>query len=463
VLSRILIYIAIIVAIPAAARADSNTVLVFPFENLTGDRTLDWIGEGISELVYGRLQTEPGVYVLSREERIAAYEKVFIPETALISHATELKLGWDNAADNIIIGSFSGSADDFHIVARLIDMDAGAATEMRTEGKLQDVIPLTTTLAWQLLKKIVPGTASPESDYTARPPTPRSAFENYIRALLNQDLQKRIDLLQTAVRLHPRYSAALYQLGRTYHLQRDFTTSNEWLGKLPDSAPERRQVLFLMGLNALDLGDHVRAITIFQLLPQTAEILLNLGAAYSRNGDAASAMTAWKRAAAMDPLAADVFFNMGYASFIKGDLENAEKNLEESLKLRGRDSEALFLLGRTYERQGRVEDAKKLITRATRLSTRVERWINQPIPKLERFVTATTFRSHDEVWSDRRLARKARAQDVASWLDMVQANIDSYLFGDALRDLRDMMKVYPDSLEARSFLNEIVRRQNTTR
>jgi tetratricopeptide (TPR) repeat protein len=340
-------------------------------------------------------------------------------------------------------------------------MEAGAATDFKSDGQLQDVIPTTMNLSWQLLRRIVPGTASPESDYTARPPTPRSAFENYIRALLSQDLQKRIELLQTAIRLHPQYGPALYQLGRAYHLQRDFTMSNQWLQKLPESVPERRQVLFIMGLNYFYLGDHARAIQALQQLPQTYDVLLNLGAAFSRKGDPASAMSTWKRAAGMDPLASDAFFNMGYSSFIRNDFDGAEKNLTESLKLRGRDSEALFLLGRTYEKQGRLEDSRRLIAQAARLSQRVERWLNQPLPRLERFVTTTTFRSHDDVWNDQRLARRARGQDLASWLEIVQVSVDSYLFGDALRELKDVIKVYPDFSEARSLLKEIDRLRNS--
>jgi len=434
--------------------------MVFPFENLSNDRTLDWIGEGLSELIIGRLQPEPGVYVFPREERLAAYEKLGIRETATISRATALKLGWDNAADYVITGSFSGPPDDFHIVARLIDTEAGSATELDTGGNLQEVIPLTITLAWRLLKKVVPGTASPESDYTARPPTPRSAFENYVRALLNPDLQKRADMLQTAVRLHPQYGPALFQLGRTLHLQRDYATSNQWLQKLPESTPERRQALFLMGLNYFYIGDQARAIAAFQQLPQTYDVLLNLGAAYSRKGDQALATSMWKRAEALDPLGADAFFDAGYVNYVKGDFDQAEKDLDQALKLRGRDSEALFLLGRTYEKQSRAEESRRLIGLATRLSQRVERWLTRPLPYLERFVTATTFRNHSDVWSDQRLARRSRSQDLPSWLDVVQNDVDSYLFGEALRELGDLMRVFPNSSEARLLVSEIDRRRN---
>src|SRR5215510_15448186 len=214
-----------------------------------------------------------------------------------------------------------------------------------------------------------------------------------------------------------------------------------------------------MAVNYYNVGEYERAIASLQQLPQMYDVLLNLGSALSRKGDQSGAMTLWKRAANIDPLSSDTFFNIGYLSYIKGDLDGAEKNLVESLRLSGRDSEALFLLGRTYEKQGRLEESRKLMAQATRLSQRVERWLTQPIPKLERFVTVTTFRSHDDVWNEQRLARRARSQDLVPWLDIVQSDIDAYLFGEALRELGDVMRVFPEASEARSLLNEVDRQR----
>ena len=77
---------------------------------------------------------------------------------------------------------------------------------------LENFIPLTNTLSWQLLKMIVPSTRTPESDYTSRPPIPRSAFENYIRGILSSDPQRRNDFFETAIRLQPQYAAPVFQL-----------------------------------------------------------------------------------------------------------------------------------------------------------------------------------------------------------------------------------------------------------
>ena len=457
---RILIYLLLVLSGAVPASADSSTILVFPFENVTNDRNLDWIGEGISELIIERLQPEPDVFTFAREERLAAFEKLGIPETTAVSRATSLKLGWNMAADHLVTGRFAGTPENFQIVARVVDLEAGAASEIAVEGKLEDILPLSMSVAWQILKKAIPGTASPEANYTAQPPIPRSAFENYIRGILNQGFRKRTELLQTAVRLHPQYGPALFELGRTYHLERDFKNSNQWLEKIPETSYLRRYALFLIGLNYFYQGDYSRVIAAFQTLPPTYDVLLNLGAAFCEKGDAVSAANTWRRAADMDPLVSDAFFNLGYLNLTKGDFDNAAKNLIQSLKLRGRDSEALFLLGRTYEKQGRLEDSQKTIAQASRLSQRVDRWLTQRLPKLERLASSTLLRSREEIWTYQRLVRRARSQDLPAWLELIQMDIDSYLLGDALRELDDLLVVFPESSEALSLLEEVRRQQN---
>ena len=96
VLSRILIYGVLFVAVSTPAFAQSRTILVFPFENQTVDRNIDWLGEGLPELIFSRLSSERDLYVFDREERISAYERAGIPESVSISRATAIKLGWDH-------------------------------------------------------------------------------------------------------------------------------------------------------------------------------------------------------------------------------------------------------------------------------------------------------------------------------------------------------------------------------
>jgi tetratricopeptide (TPR) repeat protein/TolB-like protein len=449
VLRRVLICVVFAIAAGAATRAEARTILVFPFENVSSDRSLDWLGEGISELLLERLQFEPGTYVFPRDERLSAYEKLGIPETTVASRATQLKIGWEIGADKIIVGRFSGTADDFKISAHSIDMELSrASAEVSVRGKLQDIMALTADLG---AKMNIGGPVTISH--------PQSAFENYVRGLLSPDPMKQVSFLETSVRQDPAYVPAILALGHVYHLERDFANSNKSLQKVTSLGPELLQAQFMMGLNYFYLGDYARSIAIFDQLPQTWDVLLNRGAAFSQKGDLPGAIAAWQRAAALDPLRNDAFFNIGYVSLLKNDFDLAIKTLNESLNLRGHDSEALFLLGRAYQRQGRLDESQKFMAQAARLSQRVERWATQPLPKLERVSTTASFTNGEQIWTETRLRRRAKGGDLAEWLDFAQAQIDSYMYGEAMRELRNAIRVFPDAAEARGLLQEVNRQR----
>src|SRR4029077_7813715 len=59
----------------ASAESRQETLLIFPFENESRMATLDWLGEGLSELTAERIE-DRGVNVLSREERQATLERM---------------------------------------------------------------------------------------------------------------------------------------------------------------------------------------------------------------------------------------------------------------------------------------------------------------------------------------------------------------------------------------------------
>src|SRR5262249_17377480 len=153
--------------------------------------------------------------------------------------------------------------------------------------------------------------------------------------------------------------------------------------------------------------------------------LINLGASLASTGDAEGALKAWKRAAERDPLGAEAPFNIGYLAFTRGEMEAALKSFEGFFQLQGRDGEAFFLVGRASERLGRKDESQRMIAQAIRLSPRVERWSNQPLPNLQRLriqfdITDLRLSQPNGIWTDKRLARRAGGQDVAAWLESVQ-------------------------------------------
>jgi tetratricopeptide (TPR) repeat protein len=422
IFAALFVLLAAIVAVPSALFAQQTTVLVNAFENQTSDRNLDWIGEGLSLLIAERLTAQPRLYVFGLDERMAEHERLAIPDTVSFSRATALKIAWDMGADIVITGRISGTHDDFLIEAKVLDLTGGNSDfDVNSAGKLNDVISMAASLSSQLAKGLVVGAEPPESDYAARPPIPRSAFEAYVRGVLSADPQRRVELLKDAIRLHPQYSAAIYQLGQAYYLDSNYKTSSDLLEKISAAAPEYPQARFMLGMNYYHLGDFTRAAAAFSSLPPTYDVLVDLGAAQAGKGDAAAAEATWRRALTAKTTGAEASFNLAYVAFSRGDSDTAANRLTQFLRSHGRDAEALFLLGQVYERLGRTADSRRVVAQATRLSPRLEKWVGQPIPNIARLRTqynATELRMPFEttIWNEARLARKSAAQDAGDIL-----------------------------------------------
>ncbi len=222
-----------------------------------GDRTLDWIGQGLAAAIGDRLTARRELYVFGLDERVAEYERLGIPEGASVSRATAIRMAWDMGADALVTGRISGTHEAFQIDATILNLaDDTAGVDVTVAGKLDELIPMAANLASSLAKQLVPGSAMPESDYATRPPVPRSAFEAYIRGVLSTDPQRRVELLQDAIRLHPQYGAAIFHLGQTHYLDSSYKASNETLLKIAANAPEFPQAQFMMGMNAYHLEEY---------------------------------------------------------------------------------------------------------------------------------------------------------------------------------------------------------------
>ena len=74
-----------------AVRAGAQAVLILPFENRSRSSTLDWIGESAAEAIAARWSS-PDRYVIGREERSAALERLGLPPALEFSHATVIKV-----------------------------------------------------------------------------------------------------------------------------------------------------------------------------------------------------------------------------------------------------------------------------------------------------------------------------------------------------------------------------------
>ncbi|MBZ5704711.1 MAG: tetratricopeptide repeat protein [Acidobacteriia bacterium] len=326
---------------------NGQTLVVIPFENQSKAPGLEWIGESFPELLQERL-TSSSMYVLTRTDRIRAYERLGIPSDVHPSRATIYRMAEQMDVDYVLLGSYGFDGRTFSSAARILDMRQDRLwPEVREAGPLVELIDIQTALAWDVLHQLHPEWATTRQAYVASAPAVRlDAFENYVRGILAATEVERIRRFSEAALLNPAYPEALLQLGKVYYRERQYDQAVASLARVAQDAPEAREANFYLGLAAYYQGSYERAETAFGFVAARlplAEVYNNLGVATSRRGKKGAAEF-FQRAVDADPSDADYRFNLGVALYRAGDLAGASRLLREALSLRPGDAEAKSLL-----------------------------------------------------------------------------------------------------------------------
>jgi tetratricopeptide (TPR) repeat protein len=329
---------------PATA---GQTVLAVPFENQSKAPGIEWISDSFPELLQERLSS-PTLFVLPREDRIRAYDRVGIPTELHPSRATLYRIAEELDVDYVVLGFYRFDGRTFSTTAQLLDMRRmRLLPEMNESGPLIQLINVQTALAWDVLHALRPDTSINRQAYvSAAPPLRLDAFENYIRGVTAPTAQEQIQRFREAVRLNPAYPQALLQLGKAYYRGRQYEQAISSLARVPEDDPLAREANFYLGLAAYNQGDFQRAESAFRFVAERlplAEIYNNLGVVSSRAGRKTAAEY-FKKAIDADPNDPDYHFNLAVELYRTGDAAGASRQLRNTLSLKSGDTAAKSLL-----------------------------------------------------------------------------------------------------------------------
>ena len=165
-------------AVPASAQtpgnlgptggAGSRILLVLPFDNRTGQPSLEWIREAAAEILSSRLASA-GFAPMSRADRIYALDHLGLPQGFHPSRATSLKLAETLDADSIIVGSYMTDGTGIVAEAQLVDVPHLRMSEPVTaRGEMREMIAVFDSLAWKLTRQLDPGFKALRRDLCGR-------------------------------------------------------------------------------------------------------------------------------------------------------------------------------------------------------------------------------------------------------------------------------------------------------
>lgn len=335
---------------PNASEADSDsaatsnrTVLILPFHNDSKAPGLEWIGEAFSE-VLGQSMQSRSLFVISREDRLYAFDRAGIPTSAQLSRATLIRIAEQMGVDFVVLGNYNYDGKSFSSKAQLLDMRRLHLSPLITEsGSLLQLIDIQAATGWDLTHVIQPELVATKQDFIAETKNIRlDALENYVRGVVASSNSEKIRRFKEAIRLNPNYSVAMLALGKTYFDQRDYASAVVWLGKIPISDKHAAEANFFLGLAAYYSGDIDRAAEAFRVVADRfplTEVYNNLGVAEARRNKYSS-LDYLQKAVQADPTEPDYHFNLALSLARTGDKPAAIRELKEVLSLRPGDTEA---------------------------------------------------------------------------------------------------------------------------
>ena len=360
------------------AGGGSKVLLVLPFDNRTGQPSLEWIREAAAEILSMRLASA-GFQPTSRADRIYALDHLGLPQGFQPSRASALKLAQTLDAESIVVGSYTTDGSGIVAEATLVDVpQLRMLPAVRAQGEMRDMIAVFGRLAWELTRQLDPRFSVAEETFAAAGNgVPLTAFEQYIRGITEPDRAERQRHLEQAVKLSPGFGAAWMALGREDYNGQQYQEAAAAFAKVDRNGPDGHspeqgtgwlappqsdpglppqqaknwlagdpglEADFYRGLSLVFSGDYVHAEEAFaevaRVLP-LGEVLNNEGVAASRQGKDGTSL--FIEAAAADPNAADYHFNLAVSLKRHGNLPGALNELAQCLKLRSNDSEALGL------------------------------------------------------------------------------------------------------------------------
>jgi tetratricopeptide (TPR) repeat protein len=454
-----------------AQAAPGSRVLVMPFvaeaaaQAPGGTGTALWLGEAAAILLGDGLSSL-GVQTLSRDERVAAFERLQLPMSSALTRATMIRVGELIGASEIVFGEVR-LGQQLDVRVRLIRLSNGEERlPMTGAAPLSDIFALFTRVSGQLAA----ATGRSRTTTVGVPAISLEAFESYVKGLVAATPSAQQRFLEAALRLAPGDPRILLALWSVYTSQDLHDKALAAANAVPSESPSARSARFavaqsLIALKRLD-GAFQELTALYGKAPAAA-ISNALGVVQVRRAtpDASSAATYFARAVREEPDNTAYLFNLGYAHALAADTSEALAWLRETVRFDSADGDAHLVMSALLSGAGRSAEAQREFELARSLGTSLESSAaaatNRVPPGLERIEPGLSLRAVARLGGVTP-AQRDQKETAAFHLDRARALVEQRKDREAIEELRRAIYLAPYEDEPHLLLGRLYRRAGRT-
>jgi TolB-like protein/tetratricopeptide (TPR) repeat protein len=363
-----------------ATRSKIRSLAVLPLKNLSGDPTQEYLADGMTEALIGRLSSIHDLRVISRTSAMQFKNTpLSVPEIAKTLHI-----------DAIVEGSVIRDAGRIRVHAQLIRAATDEHFWSETyDRELRDVLALQSEVAQSIARKVeITLTGEEHAMLTAARSVSPDVYETYLKGRFNKnntkaELEQSIVYFEDAIKKDPTFAAAYVGLADAY----------DSLGTVFVGAPpaEARQKQMSAARKALELDPtiaeaHALLADVLQRRWQWAEAEAEYRRALDLNPSDSAAhvgftrwllsqgraddAVAWARHARdLDPLG-NVGTSIGYILFTARHYDEAIRAMRAVVGVRPEDASAYWYLGFALIANDQPEEAIPVLEKALSVSER---------------------------------------------------------------------------------------------
>lgn len=311
----------------------SRSIAVMPFVNLSNQRDMEYLGDGLAEEILNLLARLTELNVAARTSSFYFKDKEVDIRT----------VGESLGVAHVLEGSVRFSGDRVRVTAQLIKADDGFHLWSQTyDREMQDVLAIQDEIAGQVVEKLQL-LLSPDSRELLRRESSAdpAAYDYYLRG--------RAYLRSPADRSNLEYALGLFE--KAIALDPDFADAHA-------GQCDAQLALYTTSRDADDYALAEQACEqALRLDRRSPSVYIALGQLYRASGQYEQAVKEFELALSLGAMQADAYLGLGDTYFETGEMDKAEESYRTALDLQPRYWRALMQMARLMFAVDRVDES----------------------------------------------------------------------------------------------------------